>query len=162
MAEKYDTPRKVIEQNLNPVPESETELNSQLITPQDGRARVGAGYRSVNKFKVHTHDTKVREVKDTWDLKTAITSDTRLSNITKQQEAYVQWTIKIEGMCLRQGLGKPAANASWLRSSIVEPSLGVGMALRKNLNTVHNKNETVNVEETSKPRTILGFPIGGK
>ena len=66
-------------------------------------------------------------------------------------------------MCLRMGLGKPAANASWLRSAILEPGLGREGFLRKQLSTVHTKQDTVNVEEASKPRTILGFPIpGGK
>lgn len=161
MAEK-DTPRKVIEQNLNPIPESETELSSQLITPQDGRARIGNSFREINKFKVHTHSSDRRDILDTWDLKTAITSDTRLSNITKLQEEYVQWTIKMEGYCLMFGLAKPASTASWLRSSIVEPGLGREMALRNNLNTIRNKSETVSLEEKPKARSILGFPLGGK
>jgi len=156
------TTRRVLEQNLNPMPENETESSVLLITPQDGRAKIGAGYKSVNQFKVHTHTEDKRQIMDTWDLKTALTSDTRLSNLKKEQEAYVQWTVKIEGMCLRQGLGKPAANASWLRSAILEPGLGREGFLRKSLNTVNTKSESINMEEKPTQRTILGFPIGGK
>ena len=87
MSNEPMTTRRAIEQNLNPIPENETESSILLITPQDGRAKIGTGYKSVNQFKVHTHAKDSREIMDTWDLKTAVTSDTRLSNLKKEQEA---------------------------------------------------------------------------
>lgn len=148
------TPESVRRQNLNPSIESDVELQSQLITPQTGRAKVGRDLASMYMIKNNSNASY-------WDLATAITSDTRLSNLTKVQERYVQWTLKMLGLCLMFELPKSAAMADWLRATVCEPSLGREMALRNNLQTVQTKSEAIQVEESSPKRNFLGIPIGG-
>lgn len=153
------SPSDVRKQNLNPIVESDIELQSQLITPQTGRGRIGQDLDRL--YKIKYHDGNDHQVDSYWDLATAITSDTRLSNLTPTQERYVQWAIKIQGMCLMQGLPKSASLSDWFRATVCEPSLGRGMALRNNLQTVQSKSEAVQIEESSPKRSIFGGVLGG-
>lgn len=157
------TPATVRKQNLNYVGETENDLQAFMVQPQDGRGAIGEDLDDMYNIKIQERDSEGRTQmveRSGWNLKTAITSDGRLANFNSSQEIYVQWTYRAEGLCLLKGFKKSAMLASWKRSSIVEPSLGRNMALRQNLQTIHNKSETVNIEENTKPRTILGFPIG--
>lgn len=147
------TPSSVLRQNLNPYPESDVEAQSLLIAPQTGRAKIGKDLDDIYKIK-HSDDRKG----SAWDYFTAQTSDTRLSNIrTDPEMRIVRWAIGQQGRCLMMGLGKSAANADWWRSQICEPSLGRNGFLRENLQSIHTKSESINVENVEKGRNVLGF-----
>ena len=157
---KLPTPSQVRSQNLNPYVESDVELQSHLITPQNGRAKIGQGLDRL--YKIKYFDGKDQHEDDVWDLNTAITSDTRLSNLTPVQERYVQWALKIQGFCILWGLSKSAAHADWMRASICEPGLGRQGFLRNNIQTVHTKSESVNIEAKPEKRGLFGGLMGGK
>jgi len=163
---KKATPASVRKQNLNYIGENEADMQGFMVYPQDGRSPIHEDLDHVYNIKIQEYDeeTGVREVKErsVWGLKTAISPDTRLSNLTKPQEEYVQWSHKAEGLCLMLGLRKSAAVISWKRTAIVEPSLGRGGFLRNNLQTIQTKQESVSIEENSKPRNPFGFFTGGK
>ena len=145
--------------NLNYVGSEENDLDVFLINPQNGRSKIGRDLADIYNIKVQTNRGKEKTVQDVsvWDLYTAVTPDTRLSNLTKDQEKYVQWALKMEGLCLMANLKKSSAMASWLRMSICEPSLGRGMALRQNLQTIHSKSESINIEDKPEKRSLFGF-----
>lgn len=150
------TPENVRRQNLNPYPESEMEAQSLLIAPQTGRAQIGADLDKV--YRVRHADKRVGSA---WDYFTAQTSDTRLSNLRKDVEIrYVQWAIEVQGKALMMGLSKSSALADWMRSTVCEPGLARNGFLRENIQSVHTKSESINVENVEKGRNMFGFLKG--
>jgi len=154
------TPSQVRSQNLNPYVESDVELQSHLITPQNGRAKIGKDLDRL--YKIRYNDGNVNQEDNAWDLFTAITSDTRLSNLTPVQEKYVQWAIKVQGYCIMWGLSKSGSQVDWMRASICEPGLGRQGFLRNNIQTIHTKSESVNIEAKPEKRGLFGGLMGGK
>lgn len=157
--DKKLTPRSTREQNLNSVAETETELQSQLITPQNGRAKISSDVKQ--EYVVKILKGNKYEEQSNWEMQSLITADTRLSNLRKEQEPLIQWCLEMQGDCVMLGLPESGAYADWIRLSVCEPSLGVGMALRNNIQTIRTKNENVSIEEKPVKRNILGIPIGG-
>ena len=153
--EKKPTPASVRRENLQPYSESEQDTLLQLVVPQTGRAKIGKDLDRL--YRIKYNDGTINQDDSYWDIATSITSDTRLSNLTDKQEAYVQWAIKMQGYCLMLGLPKSASLSDWLRATICEPSLGRGMALRNNLQTVRQKSEHLQVEQTGEKRSLFGF-----
>ena len=152
------TPESIRRQNLNPYPESDNEIQALMIAPQAGRAQIGQDLDRIYKIKHPDNRTG-----SAWDYFTAQTSDTRLSNLRKENEmALVRWALRQQGKCLLLGLSKASANADWWRSTVCEPSLGRNGFLRETLQSIHTKSENVNVEQVEKSRNIFGMISGGK
>jgi hypothetical protein len=154
MSEERITPNAIREQNLNANPDTKEELQNMMITPQDGRSPVTSDLKKFYNVE-HEEDTR-----SGWEMKTALSSDTRMSNTNELEKKYINWTIRGEAQCLMLGLSKAGLYYSWLRSSINEPSLGFEGFLRKNIQSVNMKNETISTEEKVPKRSIFGFMKG--
>ena len=155
MSDERLTPQRVRDENLNSNPETKEELQNMMITPQDGRSPVPGDLKKF--YNVKYENTKSSSG---WEMKTALSSDTRMSNTDALEKRYVQWTIKGEAQCLMLGLSKAGLYYSWLRSSVNEPALGFEGFLRKNIQSVNMKNETISTEEKIPKRSIFGFMKG--
>ena len=152
------TPASIRRQNLNPLPESEVELNGVLLTPQNGRASLGKELDEMYKIK-HPDGS----INSAWDYFTAQTSDTRLSNLRNDLEIrFVRWSLEVQGKALIMKLPKAAATADFYRTTVCEPGLARDGFLRNNIQTVHTKNENINVEHNEKSRNLFGKILGGK
>ena len=155
---KKVTPSEVRENNLNPLVETDYDVQSLMVTPQSGRAPIGVGLNEV--YEVHTQegDISKRKTYKIWNLLSAITSDERLANYRNEhQEKYARFMMKMEGWCLDEGMAKPAATARWMRMAMVENGLGRNMALRNNLQEVRNKSDSLVVEQKDDKKKLLGF-----
>lgn len=157
------TPNSVRAQNLNYIGETEQDLQGFMVLPQNGRAPISADLSETYNINVHQTDIaghKSVQKRSAWGLQTAVTTDTRLSNLTPSQEIYNQWALKALGLALMLGLPKTASIIDWKRLAICEPSLGRGGFLRNNLQTIHNKQESVSIEEKPASRNIFGKLLG--
>lgn len=156
------TPESVRRRNTNPRPQTPLDISHELIEPQLGRKvlpeNVELGYQLRN-----LDDNGV--VKDSaWDLFNTIPTDIRLSNLEPNSPEYefVQWALKMQGICALLKLPNSMATCQWLIASVTEPSLGKNMALRHNLQTVRQESQHVQIENPSKNTNILGFLKGQK
>ena len=99
-----------------------------------------------------------------WNLFNTIPTDIRLSNLDPKSEEYeyVQWGLRMQGICALLKLPNSMATCQWLIASVTEPSLAKNMALRHNLQTVRQESQHVQIENPSKSTNILGFLKGNK
>jgi hypothetical protein len=125
-----------------------------MITPQNGRAPIGKDLKTFYTIK------QGGEKRSGWDSFSAVTSDTRLSKLNDKEKIYVQWCLKVQGMCMYMDLSKPAIFSDWLRLCVCEPSLATDGFLRTNLQSVHTKNETISTEEKPPARNLWGKITG--
>lgn len=159
---KPPTPSQVRERNLTPLLETDHDVQNLMVTPAIGRSKLGKDL--LDNFKVYTQEGKLsdRISLDIWDVRSSVTSDTRLSNFTKQQEIAARFYLKMQLWCLDCGLFKAAATANARLTSISECSLGREMALRNNLQEVRQKSDSVLVESKPEDKQFLGGLFGGK
>lgn len=156
MSEERLTPERVRDSNLNSSPETREELMNIMITPQNGRSKIGKDLDEFYEVKHQSSDSNNPTKRSGWEMFSAQTSDTRLSNLDEYEKRYVQWCMKVQGQCLMLGLSKPALFSDWLRSTVCEPSLAKGGFLRTNIQSVNTKNETVSIEQSEPKRDIFG------
>lgn len=156
------TPESVRRRNANPRPESQLDISHELIELQLGRKvlpdDVDSGYQLRNLNK----DGVVRD--NAWNLFNTIPIDIRLANLDPKHSEYeyVQWGLKMQGICALLKLPNSMATCQWLIASVTEPSLAKNMALRNNLQTVRQESQHVQIENPSKSTNILGFLKGNK
>lgn len=143
------TPKKVTaestrQRNLNPSLNSSIELSASILTPQTGRAKIGDELREVYQTR--------------WDEFSSITSDTRISNLDPKlhEYPYVQWGVKCQLLFLQLGCNGAGAMVQGMVLAKTEPSLAKGMAFLKNIQTVRQESQHVQVEETGKSRDLFG------
>lgn len=157
---KQPTPSQVLQRNLSPLLETDQDVQSMMVTPQTGRSKIGSDL--IKNFKVVTQEGSIssRITLDVWDIRSSVTSDTRLSNLKPTQEAYARFCMKMQLFCLDSGMFKAAATSNAMLMAIVEPGLGRGMALRNNLQEVRNKSESLIVENKPSDKKFLGGVFG--
>ena len=158
--DKKPTPGQVLQRNLNPLLETDQDVQSMMVIPHTGRSRLGSDL--IKNFKVKTQEGKVsdRVSLDVWDVRSSITSDIRLSNLKPTQEPYARFCLKMQLFCLDNGLFKAAASANAMLVAVVEPGLGRNMALRNNLQEVRNKSESLIVENKPEQKKFLNGILG--
>lgn len=157
VVEKKATPENVRKRNLNPSVESSVDLASNILTPQTGRSKLGPDLIEFYNIKGIRPDKGVEE-NSAWDIFSSVTSDTRISNLDplKQEYPYVQWAMKEQLMLLQLRLPKSAAFAQMLALSVTEPSLAKNMAFLKNIQTVRQESQHVQIEKNPESRNMLG------
>lgn len=160
------SPAGVRKRNLNPRPETPLDISHELIEIQLGRKvlpeDVDADYRLRN-LGGECGETVFRD--NAWNLFSTIPIDIRLSNLDPKtpEYEYVQWALKMQGICALLKLPNSMATCQWLIASITEPSLAKNMALRNNLQTVRQESQHVQIENpNSKSTNILGFLRGNR
>ena len=138
------TPDSTRRKNLNPNVNSPVELQASILTPQTGKARIGENLQ--------------REYSDEWDNFSGVTSDTRISNLDPKLHEYkfVQWGMMCHLMCGQLGCYGAMAIAQGLVLAKTEPSLAKNMAFLKNIQTVRQESQHIQVEENKNSRNILG------
>ena len=141
---KKITPESTRQRNLNPSLNSDIELKSSILTPQTGRGKIG------NKL--------IEEYQDEWDNFSGVTSDTRISNLDPKLHEYkfVQWGMQCHLMCGQLGCYGAMAIAQGLVLAKTEPSLAKNMAFLKNIQTVRQESQHIQVEENNKSRGLFG------
>ena len=134
---KVQTPTNVRQKNLNPDVNSSVELQASILTPQTGKASTGAKLRD--------------EYQDEWDNFSSVTSDTRISNLDPKLHEYkfVQWGLMCHLMCGQLGCYGAMAVAQGLVLAKTEPSLAKNMAFLKNIQTVRQESQHIQVEENN-------------
>lgn len=157
------SPESVRRKNLTPSFNSPTDVQANLLLPQTGRAKIGDDLSNNYKVKFARADGSIDEV-DVWNLASSITSDTRMSNLDPKlkEYAFVQWGMDIQTKCLMCGLMGSSAMAQMMVLSITEPTMGKNMAFFKNIQTVRQESQHVQVEETKKSKNLFGFISGKK
>jgi len=138
------TPVNVRHKNLNPDVNSPVELQASILTPQTGKARTG------EKLK--------ESYQDEWDNFSSVTSDTRISNLDPKLHEYkfVQWGMTCHLMCAQLGCYGAMAVAQGLVLAKTEPSLAKNMAFLKNIQTVRQESQHIQVEENNTSRSMFG------
>lgn len=150
------TPDKVRRQNLIPSPETGLDITAQLIVPQTGRAPIGQDLERSIYIEFTDYDGSIQRVSG-WDLFTFITSDIRLSNLNYNDRRYVEWAMKCSLLCLQAGLKESAIMSMSLLLSVTEPGLGINAKLRELLQTIKQETQHIQIEDTPKKRSLLGF-----
>ena len=150
-------PESVRRKNLNPTLNTPMDLQSHILIPQTGRAKVGEDLSKQYKVKFSGGD----EV-SLWDLFSAITSDTRMSNLdpNKPEYAFVQWGMDAQLKFMQAGLKGSAGMTQGMVLAVTEPTMGKNMAFFKNIQTVRQESQHVQVEDVPKSRSIFGFLKG--
>lgn len=158
LSTKPSTPKNVRERNLNPSPGSSVELSASILTPQTGRAAIGDALRE-NYTIDRMGKNNVADAMSVWDSFSSVTSDTRISNLDPKDAEYrvVKWAMKMQLMALQLKCFNSAAFAQAICLSQTEPSLAKNMAFLKNIQTVRQESQHIQVEENSKKRNILGL-----
>lgn len=143
------TPESTRQKNLNPSLNSSIELQASILTPQTGRAKIGDDLRE--------------EYQTEWDGFSSVTSDTRISNLDPKLHEYkfTQWGVMCQLMCIQLGCFGASAVAQGLVLAKTEPSLAKNMAFLKNIQTVRQESQHLQVEETAKSRNFLGKIMDG-
>ena len=137
---KGDTKRK----SIQPHPESMLDIHNAYITPQTGVREIESTLRNMY---VMLEDGETISL---YDLFSALNPDIRLSNLTPEQETYVQWAVEMQMTCHQLKCPRSAFTADVLRASVTEPSLGRGGFLAKNIQTIRQQSEHVQIEQ-NKP-----------
>lgn len=154
------TPERTRRMNTNPRPQTPLDISHELIEIQLGRKVLPDDVESDYKLR-NLNDGVV--VKDSaWNLFNTIPTDIRLSNLDPKspEYEYVQWALKMQGICALLKLPNSMATCQWLIASVTEPSLAKNMALRNNLQTVRQESQHVQIENPGKSTDILGFLKG--
>jgi hypothetical protein len=157
------TPEKVRNRNLNPKPENPLEISSSLIEVRSGRDQVGDDLRITYIVKRASGDTVSAN-----DLLTIINPDIRLANLgyDKKDEVlelqYVRWAMNQMNTNVELGLQKSALKSQTLMLSITEPSLAKKGFLRKNLTTIRQESQHLQIEEQPKKQNIIQRFFGKK
>lgn len=151
------TSNEVRENNINPLLETDYDVQSLMVTPQTGHAEIGKDLKDMYEVKTQ-HGTKdKRKTYKLWHLFSVITSDERLANYRNEhQERYARYMMKMEGWLLQEGMAKPAGTARWMRMAMVENGLGRNMALRNNLQEIRTKSDNLIVEKKPEEKKLLG------
>jgi hypothetical protein len=157
------TPEKVRNRNLNPKPENPLEISSSLIEVRSGRDKVGKDLEDTYNINRANGDTISAN-----DALTIINPDIRLANLgyDKKDEIlelnYVRWAMNQMNTNIELGLQKSALKAQTLMLSITEPSLAKKGFLRKNLTTIRQESQHLQIEEQPKKQNIISKFFGKK
>ena len=151
---KPPTPQEVASQNISKGstkkssiqthPESILDIHNAYITPQTGRDNA---QETLNDTYIMLEDGIQISLRD---LFSAINSDIRLSNLTDVQETYVQWAVEMQLMCHQLKCPRSAYTSDVSRVSVTEPSLARNGFLAKNIQTIRQMSEHIQVEQ-NKP-----------
>lgn len=156
------TPENVRKRNTNPRPQTPLDISHELIEIQLGRKTLPEDVEQYYELRNLDGDKVVKD--NAWNQFNIIPTDIRLSNLDPKQPEYeyVQWALKMQGICTLLKLPNSMATCQWLIASVTEPSLAKNMALRNNLQTVRQESQHVQIENPTKSTNILGFIKGGK
>ena len=157
------TPERVRNRNLNPKPENPLEISSSLIEVRSGRDAVGEDLRNTYAIKRASGDEISAQ-----DALTIINPDIRLANLgynKKDEELelqYVRWAMNQMNTNVELGLQKSALKSQTLMLGVTEPSLAKKGFLRKNLTTIRQESQHVQIEEPPKKQSLMSKWFGKK
>lgn len=156
------TPDNVRKRNTNPRPQTSLDISHELIEIQLGRKLLPEDVDESYQLRNLDGNTVVKD--NAWNLFNTIPIDIRLSNLDPKhpEYEYVQWALKMQGICALLKLPNSMATSQWLIASVTEPSLAKNMALRTNLQTVRQESQHVQIENPNKSTNILGFLKGNR
>ena len=151
------TPESVRRRNSNPRPETQLDISHELIELQLGRKNLPEDVDADYQLRNLKDDKVVND--NAWNLFNTIPIDIRLANLDPKhpEYEYVQWALKMQGICALLKLPNSMATCQWLIASITEPSLAKNMALRNNLQTVRQESQHVQIDNPGKSTNIMGF-----
>jgi hypothetical protein len=152
-----DTPSSVRRKNLNPKPESQLDISQQLIEVQTGRKKISNDLE--NLYKVTHNANGSSQQHDAWGMFNTLTIDVRGSNLDPKSNElnYINWGIKMQGICSVLGLPNSLATTQWLILSVTEPSLAKNMAFRNSLQTIRQESQHVQIEQPTKSTNLFGM-----
>ena len=155
-----DTPENVRRRNTNPRPQTPLDISHDLIEIQLGRKALPQDVDDAYNLRNLSGDEVIHD--NAWNLFNTIPTDIRLSNLDPKapEYEYVQWALKMQGICALLKLPNSMATCQWLIASITEPSLAKNMALRTNLQTVRQESQHVQIEGSNKSTNMFGFLKG--
>lgn len=128
--------------SIQPHPESYLDIHNVYIVPQTGKAPIQADLKDMY---VMTREGKTISL---YNLFSAINPDIRLSNLTPEQETYVQAVLECQMMFHQLECPLSAFTSDSLRASVTEPSLARGGFLAKNIQTIRQQSEHLQVEQS--------------
>lgn len=156
------TPENVRRRNTNPRPQTPLDISHDLIELQLGRKVLPEEVDEAYQLRNLDNNGVVKD--SAWSQFNIIPTDIRLSNLDPKhpEYEYVQWGLKMQGICSLLKLSNSTATCQWLVASITEPSLAKNMALRNNLQTVRQESMHIQTENTNKGTDMFGFLKGKK
>lgn len=152
------SPSSVRRDNMQIKPEKPIELNVPFLYPQTGRMDLARDAKNifVNDYNDSSNDAQSDQY---WDYFSTITPDIRLSNLNPRELKRVRWALEMHLRCMQLRLPKSAAYFLEDALSVTETSMAKDMALLKQLQTIRQESQHVQVERSPDKRN-LGSLIG--